>query len=87
MAPADEVLVEPVEWFEDVAGVGGAFSGIGSRCVVLAVPAGWGRSAVLEELTRRVDSLAVLDVAVVQVPGAAGGRQSLPVQGRGLNSS
>ena len=45
-----EVLEELGEWREDVRE-----AGIGSRVVLLAVPAGWGRSAVLAQFRRIVD--------------------------------
>jgi len=45
-----EVLEELGEWREDVRE-----AGIGSRVVLLAVPAGWGRSAVLAQFEETVD--------------------------------
>jgi hypothetical protein len=56
------VAEELAEWREDLAG-----RGIGSRVVLVAVPAGWGRSAVLQQFTEvaRGDDGPVTLVAVI----------------------
>jgi len=48
---SDDVFAELVEWWEDIT-----IGGIGSGIVVVPVPAGWGRTALLDSFVRRVES-------------------------------
>ena len=53
----EDVGEELIEWFDDVAGARGGPS-VGARCLVLPVPAGWGRTSVLTQFVKQVNALA-----------------------------
>jgi Tetratricopeptide repeat len=71
-----EVLEELQEWLEDVAE-----GGIGSRVILLAVPTGWGRSAVLARFQASVDDLDGPAAALVMIDGGQPGNRALQADG------
>jgi hypothetical protein len=70
-----EVLEELREWLEDVSG------GIGSRVVLLAAAAGWGRSTVLARFRDLADDADGPAAALVVVDGGQPGGRAVQVAG------